>query len=579
VGISPKEREELRRLWRPDITAAERAALAERFGVSERSLWRLTRGVRSGRRGRSDRRSDAEYAALLGDDLVLWCVGQLDRDVAIRDVIAAARDLGKPNADRLSEYRLRRALAHHGYSVAASRALGKARPDGSRAPAVKRRVQRVRANTLHQYDETRAPSMYVDVETGEYVYDSGVSIDWRQQQRGRAPLWVACTIDDASRARHFVPIPTPSAEAVLAALAEAWTEKPDPLTMPFAGLPETVYGDNGSWLSSETVREALRALEVRPAFHEPYHPEAKGKVERSFRACASLFAQELLSRTQVERTAEGRTKRVILRMQAADLPEFFRRLNLYWNNRKSAATGEAPYDRWVRLIEAHPETFRAAPPAETFRELALARLVTCVRPDVSVRLPGGERVGLDWAVFGHLVGREVTVRYRRLERGREPAEGETVVIEVGDERMEAPRRAPAPDRHLSAAERPITAAEALSTAAARVDYSGEDLTRHAAASARAHPLAVRPRPFDAGRASALERRAVLVGRFEAIERLQRAGRLSTPLSETDKRLAALWLPGETIDLESLEHVIRHGQLPAERAGDEPAAGPAAAASA
>ena len=576
MGISKRERDELVRLWRPDMTGPERTALADRLGISERSLWRLSRPVRSGRRRRADRRDDAEYAELLGDALVLWCVGQLDQGVSLRDVLAAAHDLKKAGHEHLSEYRLGRAIAQHGYSVAASRALGQVRPDGSRAPAVKRRVERARANTLHQYDETRAPSMYVDVETGEYVYESGLAIDWRQQQRGRAPLWVACVIDDASRARHFTPIPTPSAEAVLAALADAWLPKADPLLMPFQGVPEQVYGDNGSWLSSETVREALRALEVRPSFHEPYHPEAKGKVERAFRACASLFAQERLARSEVEATAAGRSRRVTLRMQEADLPTFFARLNLHANNHVSAATREIPYERWNRLIEAHPETFRAAPPADVFGELSLARLVTTIRPDVSVRLPGGERVGLDWPVFGRLVGREVTVRYRRVERDREAAEGETIVLEVAGERMEAPRRAPAPDRHLVAAERPVTSAETLSAAAARVDYSGDDLTRHAAAAARAWPLSVQPRPFDATRAAALERRAVLVGRFEALERLQRARRLSTPLTDTDKRLAAVWLPGETITLDALEHLIRHGQLPAQPTETE---GEAAAASA
>ncbi|HUX16065.1 MAG TPA: hypothetical protein VMW52_06300 [Phycisphaerae bacterium] len=560
MGLSKAERDEVRRLWRADYGGAETKALAEKFGVSERTIWRLTCGRRSGRARRRDKRRDGEYLELLSEDLVVWCVGQLDEGVALRDVLAAARDLAKPGHEHLSAYRLRRALASRGYSVAASRSLGAARPDGSRAPAVKRSVERRRANTLHQYDETRAPQMYVDLETGEYVYDSGVAIDWRSAQRGRAPLWIAQTQDDASCARHFVPIPTPSAEAVLVALAEAWLPKADPLAMPFFGLPEMVYGDNGSWLSSETVREALRALQVRVAFHEPYHPEAKGKVERAFRSTASFWTQERLSRSAVEETAAGRSRRVLARFCAEDLPLFFARLNLLVNNRAHATTGEAPYARWVRLAEAHPETLRMPPPAQVFSELALARLATSVRPDVSVRLPGGERVGLDWSVFGGLVGREVVVRYRRLERGREPAEGETVLIEFEGERLEAPRRAPAPERHLVAAERPKTAAELLSEAAARVDYSRDDLTRHAAAASAEWPLAAVARPFDSGAAEALEKRAVLVSRYEAIERLQRAGRLSTPLSDADRTLARAWLPGETIDSESLEHLIRYGTV-------------------
>jgi len=560
MGLSNQEREELRRLWRPSFGAAEVRALAEKFGVSDRTIWRLTREARP-RARRADKRRDAEYARELGGDLLRWCVGQLDERVALRDVLAAAHDLEKPGHELLTPYRLRRALAHYGYSVRASRARGEARPDGSRAPAVKRAVQRVRANTLHQYDETRAPQMYVDLESGDYVYDSGFVVDWRERQPGRAPLWVAQILDDASRARHFVPIPTPSAESVLAALAEAWLPKADPLLMPFYGLPEQIYGDNGSWLSSETVREALRALDVKPSFHEPHHPWAKGKVERSFHSAASFYAQERLTRSRVEETREGRSRRILLRMTAADLPEFFRRLNLLANVRESRATGEAPYARWVRLIQAHPETFRAAPPAEIFQDLALARFATCVRPDVSVRLPGGERIGLDWSVFGGLVAREVLVRYRRLERGRESAEGEKILIEIDGQRWEAARRAPAPERRLVAEECPRTAAEVLSEEAARVDFSGEDLTRHAAAAAPTWNLGVEPKPFDAGQREALEKRIVKVGRYEAIERLQRAGRLSTPLSETDRRLAAAWLPGETIDLEQLEHLVRHGRLP------------------
>ena len=582
MGLARGEKQELARLWRPDFGAAEVGDFARRYAVSKSTIWRATRAARRDRQPRADAKHESLYVQELGLECVLFVLGQVEEGVAVRDAIAAARSCGVAGADKLSRFKFQRALDAYEYQIARMRARGPARPDGSRAPMVKRSQERLHANSLHQYDETRAPCMFVDERDGMIVFDPELRIDWSKRQAGKTPLWVACTLDDASRARWFTPIPTPSAEAVLTALGEAWSPKPGEEAdgrdgrLPFFGLPEQVYGDNGSWLSSETVRAALKALGVRPSFHHPYHPESKGKVERAFLAGASLWAQERLARSSVELKDEGRSVRRVLRMTGDQVPAFFLRMNLLFNNRVHAVTGEAPFARWCRLIVASPESLRAPPPAEVFAELRLARLILKVEPNCTLRMPGGERVGLDWAVFGPLVGREVETRFKRLERGRAVAEGETVVIVADGNRWEVARRAPAPDRRLDYREQPVTPAEVLSAMAGRVDYAGHDLTRHAAEGAPTYRLGVEPRPFDAGRiADLVGRRMMQIGRYEAIERLQAAGRLSRPMSDEDSRRADAWLGGEgteVIDLDVVDAICRTGAAPAEGQAEAGAAG-------
>lgn len=567
MKITTKEKEEIR-AKSAGMGRVEMLELARKYGISNRQIARITRAVRCPRKARADARADREYLELLGRDLVLWLLGQIEEGVAVRDAIAAARDLKIDGQDGLgkSKYRLIRALESRGYRIAEMRRRGAARPDGSRAPMVKRRQERIHPNSLHQYDETRAPSMYVDERDGYVCFAPEMRIDWEKRQKGKSPLWVAGTLDDASRVQWFHPIPTPCAEAVLESLAAAWLPKEDP-RLPLAGLPEQVYGDNGSWLNSETVRAALDALGVRLSLHHPYHPEAKGKIERAFQSACSLWAQERLSRSWVETRAGGGQVRRVLRMRGDEVAPFFARLNLLANNRVNRETGEAPLDRWMRLVAQHPDCLRAAPPKEVFEELALARLLIKLSPDVTLGLPGGERVGLDWAVFGELVGREVEVRFRRRERDRPVAENEQIIVIFEGKRWSVARAPRAIAHGLDYRTQPVTPAERLSIAAGRIDYSGQDLPRHAEASAPDRTLSVTPIPFDASRLSEiLGRRMLQVGRFEALDRLQRAGVLASPMTDEDKRRTLGWFGGtEVVNLELVDEIIRTGGLQADRA--------------
>ena len=573
MKITAKEREEIR-VRAAGMGPSERAELARKYGVSARQIARITRGVRSMRKGRADARADKEYLAILGPDLVAWLLGQIEEGVAVRDAIAAARDLKVEGHERLggSKHRLQRALEGQGYRIAEMRRRGAARPDGSRAPMVKRRQERIHPNSLHQYDETRAPCMYVDERDGAVVFAPEMRIDWEKRQKGKTALWVAGIIDDASRARCFCPISTPCAEAVLESLAAAWTPKRDP-RLPFFGLPLQVYGDNGSWLNSETVRAAIEALGVKLSLHHPYHPESKGKIERSFATACSLWAQERLSRSWVEAKDDGGAVRRVLRMTGDQVPQFFTRLNLLWNNRVSREIGAAPFERWTRLVAEYPDCLRAPPPPEVFQELALARLIIKICPDVTIGLPGGERVGLDWAVFGELVGREVEVRFRRRERDRPVAENEQIIVIFEGKRWSVARAARSIAHSLDYREQPVTPAERLSLAAGRVDYAGQDLTRHAEVSAPARPLSITPIPFDASRiADLLGQRMLQIGRFEALDRLQRAGVLASPMTDEDKRRTVGWFgASEVVSLETVDHIIRTGQAPADRASAQASA--------
>jgi transposase InsO family protein len=554
--------QEIRAHWRPGMTAAETAELAGRFGCDPRTVWRVTRDLRP-RRRRRDGRPDEEYRREIGDELLIWLVGLIDRGVPHDVAIRAARAAGKAKAGEVTVYVLRRALKAAGYRTREMRRRGAEKPDGSRAPVIKRSYARHHANSLHHYDETRAPAMYVDESDGSLVFDPLSGIDPDARQAGKTPFWVAGVLDDASRACHLAPIPTPSAEVVLDALAEAWLPKDDP-RMPFFGLPELVYADNGSWANSETVREFLGLAGVKSSCHHPYQPWAKGKIERLFRTTNPFWILSRLERTRLVDTDQGGVRRKVLRMRGAEVPAFFARLNLYLNGRRQSSTGEIPYARWIRLVSSSPTSLRAPPPREAFEAAKLCWVETRVDPLCTVRLPGGERIGLDYGLFAAAVGRPLRVGFRRRERDRPVAPQETIQVLWKGRRFEAERREFAPAGRLDWRDQPRTPGEELAARAAKVDYSGDDLTRFAEREARPYTLSVAPVAFDLSRlAGKLGEAARRCSRLEALERLQEAGVFARPMTSDDRARAAAWFgSAEIVDVDRLETIIATGDAPA-----------------
>ena len=62
------------------------------------------------------------------------------------------------------------------------------------------------------------------------------------------------------------------------------------------GLPEAVYVDNGRQYRSEWLKKACSRLGIRLVHARPYHPEAKGKIERLNRSVDSFLAECALAK-------------------------------------------------------------------------------------------------------------------------------------------------------------------------------------------------------------------------------------------------------------------------------------------
>jgi hypothetical protein len=174
-------------------------------------------------------------------------------------------------------------------------------------------------------------------------------------------------------------------------------------------------------------------------------------------------------------------------------------------------------------------------------------------------------IGLDYQVLGNLVGKTVKVGFRRRERDRPVAPGETIVVVLGDKRWEVPRREWAAAGSVSWEDQPRTSGEILAAKAALVDYSQDDLTLHMERGARefeALPAAL-ARPFDPLKLTALMGQAqTRMGRLEAIDRLQSAGLLPRPMTAGAQETAARVLGlAETVSLETVHGWLKRGKPP------------------
>lgn len=221
-----------------------------RFGVStlERWLYRFRLGGLEALR--PGRRSDAGHARALTDE-----ARQLLLDVRCEHPTASAELIlstlvgdGRLENGAVSPATVRRLFAAHGLDRAT---LAQSTERGR----VRRRWQAERPGQLWHADVCHGPALRVE---------------------GRAvPLRIHAILDDASR--YVVAIRACSTEResdMLGLLADAVRS---------AGMPGTLYLDNGSTYSGEMLATACGRLGTALVHAQPYDPEARGKMERFWR--------------------------------------------------------------------------------------------------------------------------------------------------------------------------------------------------------------------------------------------------------------------------------------------------------
>lgn len=149
----------------------------------------------------------------------------------------------------------------------------------TRAPAAVR-FQAEYSNALWQFD--LSPSDLKQVKQPS----------WVEPGRGAPTLMIYSVVDDRSGVAYqeYRCVYGEDVEAGLRFLFNAMAPKPEEIGLPFQGIPDAIYSDNGPIVKSGVFRRVMEHLGIAVLTHQPagkdgWRPTArsKGKVERPFR--------------------------------------------------------------------------------------------------------------------------------------------------------------------------------------------------------------------------------------------------------------------------------------------------------
>lgn len=348
------------------------------------------RDAMAGLRGRKARIIASQMSELTG--LSLRQIYSLSRD--LRQGRTKRKDLGarRIEMDPEVETVVMKIIHEHGIGaqLALDTAVGSGLIDPSKAPSAATILRRMRSlgvgarsnpertvcrrwqadapNDLHQADSTVSAMFYLD-DQGGVGYESPRQRYKNKPGNKRPRLILYVLIDDYSRvtyARYYL---AENALCWLDFVFHAWGRKDDPTTFPFSGVPKVLYTDNGSCINSARFKAAMKALEIDLKFHEPEHPQAKGKCERAIR------------------TLQTRFEKLFLLKKPGSLDEanalLYKHL-IQQNMREHGGTEEVPFQRWMDRREA----IRALPEERILAALSAERVTRRLGPDLTFSLHG-----------------------------------------------------------------------------------------------------------------------------------------------------------------------------------------------
>jgi putative transposase len=186
------------------------------------------------------------------------------------------------------------------------------------------------ANQIWQCDHHQLDMIVVDHDTAEEL--------------GRP--WITKVQDDYSRAicGYHLSLDDPSSISIALALRHAMLPKADP-RWPIHGIPSILYIDNGKDFSSRHIEDVALHFGIELHFHEPYHPQAKGKIERIFRTLEEMCIHDLdgyVGSNPQKRPRRVTPKRTLAQV-AAEIDQFI----FDYLDRPHGTTKMKPHDRWL----------------------------------------------------------------------------------------------------------------------------------------------------------------------------------------------------------------------------------------
>ena len=250
------------------------------------------------------------------------------------------------------------------------------------------RFQARRSNELWQFDMSPSDLKHVKAPL------------WSEESRGKPTLMLFSVVDDRSGADYeeYRCVYGEDAESALRFLFNAMAPKPEE-EMPFQGIPEFIYMDNGPVSRSKVFQSVMGSLGVRILTHLPPSKDqrrtparAKGKVERPFRTVKE--AHETLYHFHEPK-------------DEAEANLWLRRYLINYNNQKHRSEPHSRVEDWLENLP--PNGVRAMCSWERFCAIAREPEKRQVGGDARISIDGveyevdpdlaGETVILWWGLF------------------------------------------------------------------------------------------------------------------------------------------------------------------------------------
>ncbi len=198
-------------------------------------------------------------------------------------------------------------------------------------------------NALHQVDATGSRHFYPKRTVGgEWILGIRPGQLPNKEKAEGMRVWCWGLVDDFSgfRVQRYFVSPGEAALDGIDFLHWAWEPHPD--HAPFEGLPHTLYMDNGVLAKYTPFRVFCEEVGINLRTHEPYRPQAKGKVETGNKDLKGEFEGRFL------REPGWRTREISLTELNQELA-WFRQLTNKSQHRRLPISKEAA---WLRLMLA-----------------------------------------------------------------------------------------------------------------------------------------------------------------------------------------------------------------------------------
>jgi transposase InsO family protein len=366
--------------------SSEVARLAAAHQCAEETVYRVTRGVRTSRKTRTDKgkrvvdiREDQTFKLMLG-----W---MLNFDLTAAEAINTARERGLDVPVEMETFQ--RYLRENGLT-------GKAR---RKNVTPHKRFEAAAPGEMFQFDISGLKERWYDNETRRIINVSALEVSKNHEnaKAGRTKVWRFALIDDCTRRCfiRYVGVAKPSSSHVVDFLLQAYAE---------LGVPKKLYTDNDQIIKFGRNRRATEILNkilsdsggYENVFHWPGNSRATGKVERlhqTVERCEKAIGQYLeergvLSLEELNRDLAPRIEHVI-------------------NNRVHSQTGETPLARW----ESKFSVIRRVQYADLKAAFAADEHTVKLRGDLTFRLKGEtyQLPATDLYPFASWIGQKVTV--------------------------------------------------------------------------------------------------------------------------------------------------------------------------